>query len=41
VFENGVLGRIFGCEEMKLQEDGENIIMRGFKVCTLHQILLG
>jgi hypothetical protein len=30
-----------GPKERKQQEDGENYMMGGFIICTLHQILLG
>jgi len=37
MFENRVLGRIFGPK----REDLEDCITRSFLNCTLHQILLG
>jgi hypothetical protein len=41
VFENRVLGRIFGPKRKERQEGGEDYIMRRFISCSLHQMLLG
>jgi hypothetical protein len=38
---NRVLRRIFGPKREKWREAGEDCIMRSFKTCTLHPILLG
>jgi hypothetical protein len=38
--ENKVLRRIFGLKWRKLQEAGEDYIMRSFVTCTVHQMLL-
>jgi hypothetical protein len=40
VFENRVLRTIFGPRRDDLREVGENGIMRGFIICTIHSILL-
>jgi hypothetical protein len=41
-FENRVLRRIYGAKKGgKWQEVGEDCVMRSFKPCILHQILLG
>jgi hypothetical protein len=41
VFENRVLGKIFGLKRGKLKKAEEDHIMRSFIICTLHKILLG
>jgi hypothetical protein len=40
VFENRVLGRIFGPKRNGMIETGENWIMRSFITCTVHQLQL-
>jgi len=41
VFENMVLGRIFGLTRDEITGSGENCIMRSFTFSTPHQILFG
>jgi hypothetical protein len=38
VFENGVMGRIFGPKRDEVKEVTENYIMRSFISCTLLQV---
>jgi len=41
VFENRVLGEIFGLRRVKLTGNGENYIMRSLIIFTAQQILFG
>jgi hypothetical protein len=41
MFENRVLGRIFGNKLEKLQEGCKKLHKRAFIICTFQQILLG
>jgi hypothetical protein len=41
VFEFRMLRKILGDGRQKVTEAGENCIMRGFTIFSLHQILLG
>jgi len=41
VFENRVLGRIFGPKRDKIKGSGENYIMSSLMICTPHPILFG
>jgi hypothetical protein len=41
VFENRVLGRLFGPKRYDVTGSGENYIMRNLMVCTPHPILCG
>jgi hypothetical protein len=41
VFENRVLGRIFGPKRDEVKRSGENYIMRNLMICTPHPLLFG
>ena len=41
MFENSVLGRMFGLKSDEEQEARENCIMMDFIICALHDIPVG
>jgi hypothetical protein len=41
IFEDRVLGRIFGPKREEVTGGWRNSIMRSFTICTAHKILLG
>ena len=41
LFENRVLGRVFGSKRDEVTGNGENYIMRSLVICTPYSILCG